>query len=494
MLLGALYHWKDKIVSAEQLRGYERQRSAGSALRRAALARGALAQARGVPLPTRPPAAESARSRWQPDLLRARAWLASLRVWRHGLLALLVLGVLLGELGSGWSQQALGGGWEDALAAQGSSAYAESGVAFARAPGSLGPIRLLASGELLAPALSRPVEVASAWKALHTLASGETLGSLAERYGVSVETLIWANGLEGGDALMPGQLLRVPHLSGLTHTVSAGETLAALAERYQASEASIASFPTNRLPVTLQLNPGSELFIPGAQRALPEDLLRAAGGLAGLAARAPEPAGVVLAEQTNLRAGPSTEHGRLGQLQTGRQVALRAKHDDWLLVELGPLRGWVRADMLAVEAGQVAVLPVSNDFPAPPPRWVWPARGTITSGFGARWGSFHNGLDIANRAWTPIVAARSGVVKEAGWCSGYGYCVKLRHAGGMETIYGHLIDQPVVARGDEVSAGDLIGHMGSTYDRAGGGYSTGVHLHLTVLLNGKAVNPLRFLP
>jgi len=45
-----------------------------------------------------------------------------------------------------------------------------------------------------------------------------------------------------------------------------------------------------------------------------------------------------------------------------------------------------------------------------------------------------------------------------------------------------------------VDAGDLIGYMGSTFDRSGGGYSTGVHLHFTVKINGKAVNPLKFLP
>jgi murein DD-endopeptidase MepM/ murein hydrolase activator NlpD len=195
-----------------------------------------------------------------------------------------------------------------------------------------------------------------------------------------------------------------------------------------------------------------------------------------------------------MRDGPSVEHSRLAQLDAGRRVLLEGRHEDWLLVSLGAQRGWVRADMLSVERTLVDALPERTDFPAPPPRWVWPARGTITSRFGPRWGSFHNGLDIANRAWTPIVAARSGIVKEAGWCSGYGYCVKLRHDGGVETIYGHLIDEPVVERGDEVLVGELIGHMGSTYDRAGGGYSTGVHLHLTVLVNGKAVNPLLYLP
>jgi murein DD-endopeptidase MepM/ murein hydrolase activator NlpD len=154
----------------------------------------------------------------------------------------------------------------------------------------------------------------------------------------------------------------------------------------------------------------------------------------------------------------------------------------------------MHADLLSVLPLTLATVPETNDIPAPPPRWVWPARGTITSTFGPRWGGFHNGLDVANAAWTPIYAARAGTVTEAGWCRGYGYCVKIAHDSGLATIYGHLIDQPVVARGDAVAAGELIGSMGSTYDRAGGGYSTGVHLHFTITLNGQAVDPLRFLP
>lgn len=144
-------------------------------------------------------------------------------------------------------------------------------------------------------------------------------------------------------------------------------------------------------------------------------------------------------------------------------------------------------------AEQLAAMPVATEVP-PPDHWVWPTRGRLTSGSGPRWGGFHNGIDIANRAGTPTVAARAGRVLEAGWCRSYGYCVRLGHAGGIETIYGHLLTRPVVAVGAEVAAGQVIGHMGSTYDRRGGGYATGVHLHLSVLVNGRAVNPLRFLP
>jgi murein DD-endopeptidase MepM/ murein hydrolase activator NlpD len=107
---------------------------------------------------------------------------------------------------------------------------------------------------------------------------------------------------------------------------------------------------------------------------------------------------------------------------------------------------------------------------------------------------FHNGIDFANVAGTPIYAARYGRVFEAGWCSGFGYCVRIDHGGGVISIYGHMLKRPVVQVGNIVDMGDLIGLMGSTYDAAGGGFSTGVHLHLTIKINGKYVDPLKYLP
>jgi murein DD-endopeptidase MepM/ murein hydrolase activator NlpD len=118
----------------------------------------------------------------------------------------------------------------------------------------------------------------------------------------------------------------------------------------------------------------------------------------------------------------------------------------------------------------------------------------MTSGFGWRWGNLHNGLDIANAKWTSITAAREGTVIEAGWCSGYGFCVRIIHGDGFVTEYGHMAARPNVRVGQRVVAGTRIGAMGSTYDRAGGGYSTGVHLHFTVKRYGRAINPLRYLP
>lgn len=427
----------------------------------------------------------------QPNGSISIRWYLPPRLLQHIVLIGLVLGVLLSERSLSAVARPEAGAVRPALE------LLDQRVPLALAPL---PLRALADGpadvEAVAPQLREPIVPLDFFRTAHVLREGETLGALAAQYQISLETLIWVNRLERGDALISGQILRIPRTSGVIHRAAAGETLATIAAVYAVQPEVILGFAPNRLDgsALAALPADAEIYIPGGTRPLPESFLAAYGGLDGLADRGPVLAGVVLADETNLRDGPSTEHQRLGQLGAGRQVELLARYNDWLYVGLGEQRGWLRSDLVQADPAIVARLAEKTDFPPPPPRWVWPARGTITSRFGPRWGGFHNGLDIANRAWTPIVAARSGVVREAGWCRGYGYCVKLRHAGGVETIYGHLIAQPVVAAGDAVTAGQLIGHMGSTFDRAGGGYSTGVHLHFTVIIGGRAVDPLNVLP
>ncbi len=351
--------------------------------------------------------------------------------------------------------------------------------------------------DLTQPAIQIPQPVhIPAFQATHQLAPGETLGTLADHYGVSIESLIWANDLQNGDVLAIDQELRIPSLSGIPYVIQPGDTLELIASRAGVVAEAIWLFESNGLQHVDfdQLPSGHEIFIPGGTQPLPEALLTLRGGLEGLAASQAQPAGLVREPQTNLRAGPDLVYERVARLDAERRVQLLARHAQWLKVDAAGTTGWVRVDLLEIPDGLLETLPETNDFPPPPPIWVWPTHGRITSGFGPRWGGFHNGLDIANRAWTPIVAARAGQVVEAGWCSGYGYCVRINHAGGLQTVYGHLIDQPVVRAGQAVAVGQLIGHMGSTYDARGGGYSTGVHLHFEVRVNGRAVDPLRFLP
>lgn len=124
---------------------------------------------------------------------------------------------------------------------------------------------------------------------------------------------------------------------------------------------------------------------------------------------------------------------------------------------------------------------------APPARtpgetWVRPTQGRVTSGFGPRWGTEHEGLDIAAGTGTPVRAVTDGVVKKASWYGGYGNAVIIDHGNGLKTLYGHN-SKLTVKPGDRVQAGEVIAKMGSTGD------STGPHLHFEVEVNGKKINP-----
>jgi murein DD-endopeptidase MepM/ murein hydrolase activator NlpD len=118
--------------------------------------------------------------------------------------------------------------------------------------------------------------------------------------------------------------------------------------------------------------------------------------------------------------------------------------------------------------------------------------GIMRSSFGVRrhpilgYSKMHTGVDWAAPLGTPIYAAGSGTVERVGWESGYGKYVRIRHANGYETAYGHMT---AFARstqaGARVRQGQVIGFVGST------GMSTGAHLHFEVLVNGRFVDPMR---
>jgi len=119
------------------------------------------------------------------------------------------------------------------------------------------------------------------------------------------------------------------------------------------------------------------------------------------------------------------------------------------------------------------------------PRWVRPVGGSITSGYGWRWGRMHRGLDFAGNYGAPIYAAYDGVISFAGPKGGYGNQVIVDHSGGIQTTYGHM--SSIVVASGKVRAGQLIGKIGST------GYSTGPHLHFEVRINEEQVNPWGYL-
>ncbi|MBS6397903.1 MAG: peptidoglycan DD-metalloendopeptidase family protein [Clostridiales bacterium] len=122
-----------------------------------------------------------------------------------------------------------------------------------------------------------------------------------------------------------------------------------------------------------------------------------------------------------------------------------------------------------------------------PPTYIKPITGgTLTSTFKWRWGRMHKGIDWAVPTGTAVRASCGGTVVSAGWSSGYGYCITLRHPDGRQTRYAHL-SKILVSSGQKVDQNQKIGLSGNT------GRSTGPHLHFEIIINGSHVNPLKYI-
>lgn len=116
----------------------------------------------------------------------------------------------------------------------------------------------------------------------------------------------------------------------------------------------------------------------------------------------------------------------------------------------------------------------------------------VTSGFGNRRDPFtrqwamHTGIDLVAPIGTPVSATAAGKVLEVGWEDGYGRQVLVDHGFGIRTRYGHL-EKAMVREGDTVSLGQQVGTLGNS------GRSSGPHVHYEVIVDGRPVDPLRFM-
>lgn len=183
--------------------------------------------------------------------------------------------------------------------------------------------------------------------------------------------------------------------------------------------------------------------------------------------------------------GPGTDGG-----QGGQDVAIEGSEDSLMLAQQLKFKLSLREkeldDMLAkVRHDQKYFLAVPNQ---------WPIKGRITSPFGMRKSpfggsrsSFHDGIDIANKVGTEVVAAADGEVIYSGWKAVYGKTILIDHGYGFVSKYGHN-SALLVTKGDKVKKGQPIARVGNT------GRSTGPHLHFTILKNGDAQDPMIYLP
>lgn len=305
--------------------------------------------------------------------------------------------------------------------------------------------------------------------AIRIVKPGDSLGSIANLYRVSVETIMSFNGLTS-TVIHPGDRIKVPYTTATggiaelapkpppgfrTHTLARGENLSVVAARYGITiNAIVGANPDisslDRLPA------GIELLIPPSE-GLVITLEEGENFMELLERYALDPLEVLRVNQIT---SPK-------DLTAGRMVFLPG---------VEPTRALERLMQVRAEEN----------------RYIWPLHGRITSYFGRRnlgmgTSSFHRGIDIAAPMGTQIVAARAGTVIYSGWSNrGYGNLIKIRHHGGAETWYAHQ-SRNLVSVGQWVEQGQVIGLVGST------GLSTGPHLHFEIHENGRAIDPLTHL-
>lgn len=268
----------------------------------------------------------------------------------------------------------------------------------------------------------------------YTVESGDSIFSIAEKFNLKPETILWGNRYTLGDDphfIVPGQTLNILPVDGVYHQWSAGEGLNGVASFYGVSPEDIINWPGNELDAD-EIGDYANPNIP------PDKMLVIPGG-----------------------------RGTFTDWRTpriSRDEPTTAKH-------LGP-----------------GACTTSFDGVTGSLTFLWPSTERYLSGFDYNPETNHFGIDIAGRLGNPIFAADHGVVVYAGWNDyGYGEMVVIDHGSGWQTLYGHL-SQIQVGCGQEVYQGDTIGLMGST------GKSTGPHLHFEMRSDDYGrVNPWDFL-
>jgi murein DD-endopeptidase MepM/ murein hydrolase activator NlpD len=308
------------------------------------------------------------------------------------------------------------------------------------------------------------------------VAETDTLASIAERYGVDVSaiTSFASNGVQSDADLRPGLALCVPggrlpyRDAAATHLVLAGETLDQIADWYGVSPATIAF--ANLLPVVEQLPVGQELVIPPAD---------------GLYVYAAEGATVDTLAQ-HFGADPSVIRDFAPNALTGDAQPVAGQP----VLLPGVAAPSADSQPAVTDGGEAVTSPsdatVIDPFAATPAQGLqWPTHGHVTQQFSAQ----HHGLDVANLAGTPIVAAQAGTVTFAGWNEhGLGFAVAIDHGQGLVTWYGHLASTPAVRVGQQLTAGQFLGAMGAS------GNASGPQLHFIVTQDGAFLDPLERLP
>jgi murein DD-endopeptidase MepM/ murein hydrolase activator NlpD len=305
----------------------------------------------------------------------------------------------------------------------------------------------------------------------HRVQSGETLESILQRYGIDRAILDHLNpNIRGQSGFAPNTTLRVPSQPGALLRMPADQDLLTFAVSHGVSLSQLLRI--NGLSSPTQVTTGTRLFVPGARVST---------------ATATDASNSTPSGTSNLSTASTTTN------TTNIQAALpRTSSPE--PTSLADNRSQLVNQHLQLLAAAVPTLRTYRErAPTPAQRFLWPtaARGVISSPFGPRRlaitrSTFHAGMDIAVPTGTAILATKDGVVSRAGWIGSYGYAVYLEHSDGSQTRYAHM-SRVLVRSGQRVRQGERIGLVGST------GLSTGPHLHFEIRYAGRAVNPALYL-
>ena len=202
---------------------------------------------------------------------------------------------------------------------------------------------------------------------LHFVRGGETLQMLAQKYGVDVETIAWANYLEADEPLRSGQLLIIPPVKGVLHVVRPGDTVEKIAARYQVAPEVVTDF--NQLSDPSQLLVGERLVIPGGRLESARAQVASRGEERKLPAGSLQPASLPVGEPTpqaiEVAAAPETQPAAEASPQAASEPAPTP----------GPLRPWI----YVVQEGDT-VLDLAIRFGISPETIVW-ANGLGSAAF-----------------------------------------------------------------------------------------------------------------
>lgn len=277
----------------------------------------------------------------------------------------------------------------------------------------------------------------------HIAQKGDTVYSIARRYGIPADSIVAANNLQPPYTLFVGQRLVLP--TPRFHIVKPGDTLYEIAHYYGLELSSLTA--ANRIGPPYTIYPNQEIVLPS---------LRAAAR--GSAA-------------SNL--GPSVGAGLSPPPEGGSTGGGQSSPSE--------------SDTVGRAVSRSTALP---DAARPPPLagsgFQWPLRGRIISSFGATADGLHNdGINIAAPRGTPVAAAENGTVIYAGEeIEGFGRMLLIKHADGWTTAYAHN-EILLVRRGDRVKRGQTVARVGSS------GNVDSPQLHFEIRRRAKAVDPLR---